>query len=139
MLLLGPITFFYFHNSILKQRWRKQQQQQQGTMAAESFFGKIADDVEKIATRMEEGWNVSMTGELPNEQQEQPPIHGVGGSGSVDNIDLDEFDLDGLTEQEIQELLSEEMMQNSPLAGIADSVLGDIMAGQVSVLFNLRQ
>jgi hypothetical protein len=95
-------------------------------MAAETFFGKIANDVfeatEQIATRMEEGITLITTGQLPNQHQ----------GGNAEPTNLDEFDFDNLSEEDIQKLLGDEMMQNSPLSGIADSVIGDIMAGQVS-------
>mmetsp|Transcript_50139 Transcript_50139/g.76243 ORF Transcript_50139/g.76243 Transcript_50139/m.76243 type:complete len:246 (-) Transcript_50139:194-931(-) len=94
-------------------------------MAAETFFGKLANDVleatEHIATRMEEGISVLTTGDLPN----------AGERGNAQLTNLDEFDLDSLSEEEIQRLLSQEIMENSPLSGIADSVIGDIVAGQI--------
>lgn len=97
---------------------------------AERFFGKIASDVEKIATRMEEGISVLTTGELPKQQQQEQQQGGgdEGFGGSEDLADLP--DLEGMSEQEIQKLMETEMMQNSPLAGIAESVVGDIIAGQ---------
>jgi hypothetical protein len=44
--------------------------------------------------------------------------------------DLDYMDLDGLSEEEIQQLL-EDRMDGSPLEGIADHVMGDIMSRHV--------
>lgn len=59
----------------------------------------------------------------------------VGGdSGSpISEFDLDNLDLDAMSEEEIEELqfkLAEELMQNNPLQDIADGVTKEIMAGQ---------
>jgi hypothetical protein len=108
-------------------------------MAAENFLTKMANEVlqaaDNVATRMEEGLSVIMTGGLPNEGA------AAGDSNAGSNIPVqeeEEFDMkdfpefDNLSEEEIQRIIQDEMMQNSPLAGIADSVLGDIVSGQVS-------
>ena len=104
------------------------------TMAAETFFTKLADNVlqasENIVNRMEEGISVLMTGDLP-EGAKQNDMHDSSTSNQAE-FDIDDLDLDNLSEEELQRILSEEMMQGSPLEGIADSVIGDIVAGQVS-------
>jgi hypothetical protein len=79
---------------------------------------------------MEEGISVLMTGDLP-EGAEQNGIPESSSSSNEPEFDSDDFDLDNLSEEELQRLLSQEMMQNSPLEGIADSVIGDIVGGQV--------
>ena len=101
-------------------------------MTEEGFFGKLANDVfeatEQIATRMEEGLSVLMTGKLPDEasenQESAQAMPDLSGS-------LTEEDLQNLSEEEIQMLIKQEMMENSPLEGIAVSVIGDIMKNQV--------
>jgi hypothetical protein len=95
-------------------------------MAEESFFGKLANDVfeatEQIAARLEEGLNVLMTGDLPGLEKQE---------SRQEISEPTEEDLENLSEEEVQDLLRQEMMMNSPLEGIADGVLGDIMKNQV--------
>jgi hypothetical protein len=106
-------------------------------MAAESFFSRAANQVlqasEDMANRMEEGISVLMTGDLPSTKGAEQ--NGIPESSSSSNeqpgFDFDDLDLENLSEEELQKILSEEMMQHSPLEGIADSVIGDIFAGQV--------
>jgi hypothetical protein len=103
---------------------------------AEQFFNRIADDVlkatEQIQNRFEEGWSVLSTGELPNNNKATPE-EDFADSAAQQSIQFDDIDLDGLSEEEIKELLEaqEDMMQHSPLKGIADGVMGNIMAGNV--------
>lgn len=103
---------------------------------AEQFFNRIADDVlkatEQIQNRFEEGWSVLSTGELPKTAQ------GAAESTTQQqqqSFDIDDLDLDELSEEEIQELLksqqADDLMQHNPLNGIADGVMGNIMAGNV--------
>ena len=55
-----------------------------------------------------------------------------GNSGSyAHEFDLDGMDLGGMSEEEVQRMLAEELMQNNPLQGIAEGVTKDILAGQV--------
>ena len=110
---------------------------------AEKFFNRIADDVlqvtEKIQAVMEEGVSVLLTGELPSstkasssEQSSSTSSSSSQQEFSVD--DIDDLDIDNLSEEEIQQLLDEKadiMMQHSPLKGIADDVMGNIMVGNV--------
>lgn len=98
---------------------------------AERFFEKVAENVlqasEQIVNRMEEGFSVLTTGDLPKGSQQEDTMD----SSNEQEFDLDDIDIDNLSEEEIQRIMAEEMMQNSPLDGIADSVIGDIVAGQV--------
>lgn len=90
-----------------------------------SFLERAANNVlqatEEIANLMEEGINALLTGELPKSTEEggeamPPPNEGI-------KIDDDDFD---------DEMIEEEFM-HSPLEGIADSVLGDLMSHSVSL------
>jgi hypothetical protein len=102
---------------------------------AEKFFYKIADDVlqatEQIQARMEEGLNLLWTGDVA---EKASLSHSMGGdSDFLNEGNMDNLDLENLSEEEIQKLLAEEMMDSNPLQGIADSVMGNIMSGQVSL------
>ena len=84
---------------------------------SESYFAKLANEIldasEKLTTRFEEGLNV-LLGELDktSDTAQQPPLE-AGSENEFEGWD-------------------EEMMDDpSPLAGIAESVMGDIMASQV--------
>lgn len=99
------------------------------------LFNKLADEVleasERISTRFEEGLSVLLDGELPK----GPESNSADGSFSQQEVpisDFDDFDLDGLTEEEIQRIIQTEMMDSSPLEGIADSVISDITSKQAS-------
>jgi hypothetical protein len=89
-------------------------------MAETGVFGKIVNEVleatERVAARMEEGVSVLLSRKLSGATNEET---NMGGEDPI------------LTRGE--DLLMDEDMAGSPLEGIADSVLGDIMAGQVSV------
>lgn len=108
---------------------------------ANNFFTKVANDVlqasEDIVNRMEEGISVLMTGEIPKQQNDagKPPQE----SSSIPFDYEEDIDIDNLSEEEIQRILTEEMMENSPLEGIADSVIGDIVAGQVRTIHTTRE
>ena len=107
---------------------------------AEQFFNKIADDVMLAAEQLQ---SLLTTGDLTNTAADNdggassnddssgsgPDTSGDSGSYSHD-FDFSDLDLDGMSEDEIQELLADEMMQNNPLQGIADDVTKNIMAGQ---------
>lgn len=81
-------------------------------MAAERFFTKVANDVldatERLSNAIDDGVSVLLTGSLPEEQQREAP----------------DIMLEGDDE-------AEEMFAHSPLKGMAESVLGDIMQSQV--------
>jgi hypothetical protein len=102
---------------------------------AESFFNKIADDVlvatEHIQTVLEEGFGVlfsttasdgGATDSSSSSFQQNNFARGGGGK---------EPDWDDMSEEEVEKLLAEEMMDSSPLNGIANNVLGNIMSTQV--------
>lgn len=100
---------------------------------AEKFFNKIADDVlkatENIQARFEEGWSVLSTGELPDSSKP------AGAQQEQVELNLDDLDLEGLSEEELQQLMAEhqqELMDHSPLKGIAENVMGNIMSENVS-------
>ena len=99
-------------------------------MSGESAFSKVANEVlqaaEQVATRMEEGLSVLMNGKLPDEVDDNTA------TAKQESPDFDTDTIDDLSEEEIQEILQREMMENSPLGGIADSVIGDIMKNQAS-------
>jgi hypothetical protein len=101
-------------------------------MAAESFFNKITNDVlqatEEIATRLEEGVSLLMTGNLPDSAGSQPVNSDYQPESEFG--DLSEEEINQLSEEEIQELLQNEVMENSPLEGIAEGVMDDIMKNQ---------
>jgi hypothetical protein len=104
---------------------------------AEQFFNRIADDVQKaseqIQARFEEGWSILSKGTLSKTHEQQPlqepnPVE--------ENADINwenELDLEGLSEDELRELIEsqEDLMEHNPLQGIADGVMGDIMARNV--------
>src|SRR5687767_11704096 len=101
-------------------------------MAAERFFTKIANEVlqatEHVSTRMEEGLTAMLKGEFPKQADSS--------KNKIPTMDLherddDDMNVEDLSEEEIQELIQQEMMRNSPLGGIADGVMGDIMSRNV--------
>jgi hypothetical protein len=102
-------------------------------MAAESFFNKIAKDVleatEHISNRLEEGVTAMLTGDLPKAATQQQQQHAEG-QYEFDPADYGD-DFNGMDEEEIRRMIQDEVMTGSPLNGIADSVIGDIMQGQV--------
>jgi len=87
---------------------------------AERFFAKITNDVleatEQVANRMEEGLNLLLNGAAAN-TKEPAQEH------SANYIPYDEDDQAHI----------EEALRNNPLQGIADSVVGGIMSGQVGL------
>lgn len=111
-----------------------------------SYFEKVANEIlqasEHLTTRFEEGLSALWTPPPPGEdsgasQQHHQQQH------AFDDEDLtqDQEFLESLSEEELQELLQaqEDMMNmNSPLEGIADSVIGDIMKGSAQVSLTIR-
>jgi hypothetical protein len=89
------------------------------TMAAERFFAKIADDVEQIAARMEEGLGV-----IFGAVGESSPTSSSAGEPTSPTPavfdDGDEADPD-----------MEELLRGNPLQDMTESVLQGIMQGQV--------
>ena len=111
-----------------------------------SYFEKVANEIlqasEHLTTRFEEGLSALWT-------PPPPPGEDSGASRqyqqqhAFDDEDLaqDQEFLESLSEEELQELLQaqEDMMNmNSPLEGIADSVIGDIMKGSAQVSLTIR-
>lgn len=88
---------------------------------AESFLTKVANDVleasEKLSTRLEEGITALVTGELPQAAAREPTSSSSIPSSSEEDM--------------VGEFGEEE--EGSPLLGIAESVIGDIMDQQVCV------
>jgi hypothetical protein len=93
---------------------------------AERFFTKVANDVlaasEQLSNRLEDGIAAILNGDLALKQKEDGSGAGSS-SGSVPPQYEHEFD-------DQFEILEEELRHN-PLQGIAESVVGDIMGGQV--------
>jgi hypothetical protein len=95
-------------------------------MATESYYQKLVNDVleatEQIANRMEDGLSALLTGELPKLRES-----GAGaGTGAFSDQEFE-----GLDDDEMLHMSEEELMRQSPLSGIADSVIGNIMQSQV--------
>lgn len=101
---------------------------------AEAFFNRVADDVLMATEQLQA---LLTTGSLSLQQQHHDD--GAGGGGESTAAIAVEFewndnnmDLDSLSEEEIQRLLEQEdMMEHSPLKGIADGVIGNIASSQV--------
>jgi hypothetical protein len=106
---------------------------------AERFFQKIANDVleasEKLTVRLEEGLAALFTGELPPaaaENKEGPvPPSNLGG-GLPKDVDVDPS---SLFEEEIHHMESEGDYGESPLEGIARSIIGDFISNNQVRLF----
>lgn len=102
----------------------------------EQFFNNLSDELleasNHVATRFEEGLSVLLNGRLPEdtggEQDGAPSPSGH----QYSQKDLEEMDIDHLSDEEIDEILKQQSMEFSPLEGIADSVIGDIVSRQVS-------
>jgi hypothetical protein len=99
---------------------------------AERFFTKVANDVlaasEQLSNRLEDGIAAILTGDLALKKKEGGAGADSGsgpgsGSGSVPPQYEDEFD--------DQFEIPEEELRHNPLQGIAESVVGGIMGGQV--------
>lgn len=95
---------------------------------SESYFTKIANEVleasEKLTNRLEEGINL-LLGEFEGGAS-------AGGSGSGPSQPQQPGASDSEFEGWDEDMDMEDMDDGSPLKGIAESVMGDIMAGQVS-------
>lgn len=93
---------------------------------SESYFTKVANEVldasEKLAYRLEEGLNLFLGGEVDGASSSGSASKPHQGAASDNEFEGWEDDMDG-------------MDAGSPLDGIAQSVMGDIMAGQVSSFF----
>ena len=93
---------------------------------AESFFKRLSNDVleatEQVANRMEEGLALLFNGGEPDRSN----------AGQIP-APTDNNPFQGADDDHDQENLEEEF-RNHPLQGIADSVVGDILSGQVGTL-----
>lgn len=91
------------------------------TMATEAFLAKQVNDVlatiEKLSVMLEDGITTVMTGGIPSK---------TGARSSTGS----EFDETGMTDDDLMD--EGQAGMEHPLQGIADSVLGGIMKGQVS-------
>ena len=99
---------------------------------AESYFARVANEIlqsaEQIVTRFEEGISVITTGNLPPKdgQQQQQQQRDGGDAGSTDES-FDVFDNDDEDDHDFDVNSG----FSSPLEGMAEHVLGDIMSSQV--------
>ena len=97
---------------------------------SESYFAKLANDIldasEKLTVRLEEGLSV-----LWKEMEGSSPSSASRGGGSTQQQDT-------ASENEFEGWDEAEMGDPSPLQGIAESVMGDIMASQVSSAMSRR-
>ena len=98
---------------------------------AESYFARVANEIlqsaEQIVTRFEEGISVITTGSLPPKDGQQQQRDG-GDAGSTDES-FDVFDND----DEDDHAFDVNSGFSSPLEGMAEHVLGDIMSSQVGL------
>jgi hypothetical protein len=107
----------------------------------ESFFSTITNEIldaaEKITIRLEEGLALIFDASSSAAQQDSQDNKGGGGGaapGQTLTREQMEATLHGeFSNEELQMLEDEDMdgMPTSPLEGMAESVLGDIMANQV--------
>ncbi|CAJ1958419.1 unnamed protein product [Cylindrotheca closterium] len=90
------------------------------------FFNNFVNDVETIVNRFEEGISVIMNGENPDVQSDELPRQ--EGTGHRSGAFSDEA-IASLDEDELRALLQEHenIFETSPLEGIADGVISDIM------------
>lgn len=97
------------------------------------FYNKFIDDVETIVNRFEKGLSVIMNGENPGVQSTASSEQDVA---DYDRETFSEEDISSLNEDELQLLLQEhgDVFEASPLEGIADSVISDVMMNKVVVL-----
>lgn len=94
------------------------------------FYNKFIDDVETIVNRFEKGLSVIMNGENPGVQSTASSEQDVA---DHDRETFSEEDISSLNEDELQLLLQEhgDVFEASPLEGIADSVISDVMKNKV--------
>lgn len=95
------------------------------------FYNKFVNDVETIANRFEEGISLIMNAENPVAQSEELQGKERMGHG---NEAFSEEEIAGLDEDELREMLQEHgnIFEASPLEGIADGVIQDIMKNKVN-------
>ncbi len=95
------------------------------------LFNKIAEEVQLATDELQSliSGAISLESEVDETTSDFDASGGMG--SSEDEFDLSDLDLDGMSEEEIQQMLAEEFMQHNPLQGIAEGVTQEIMAGQV--------
>ena len=98
------------------------------------FLSKLSKEVvqasEIVSARLEDGLSLLLGDGGPALYHERTAD--LLSDSTINGIeDLDDVDIEGLTEEEIQHFLQERMVGGSPLEGIADHVMGDIMSRQV--------
>lgn len=104
----------------------------------ESLFNKLGNELleisNQLSTRFEEGVFLLLHGHGSS-------VPGDGGDSSnydstAENMDQHQFE--EMDDEEIEWFLQQQMMQHSPLEGIADSVIADIVSKQVSSRWRQR-
>jgi len=100
----------------------------------EQFFSKLSDEIleasNQITTRFEEGLSVLLTGKLP--EGSAGGQDGASPPSSGNQFSYEDIDIDELSDEEVAELLQQQSMEYSPLEGIADNVIADIVSRQVT-------
>jgi hypothetical protein len=98
------------------------------------FFNRVAEEVQLAADELQTLFSGSISS---GGGAGGGSAQAGGDSGSyAHDFDMSDMDLDGMSEEEIQSMLAEEIMKNNPLQGIADGVTKDIMSGQVRRVAN---
>jgi hypothetical protein len=100
-------------------------------MAGENFFHRLSHELleatNHISTRFEEGLSALLG--------DDEAATGGAKNGIFENerplADFEDLDLDDMDDEEVERIL-QQMMDHSPLEGIADNVLADIVSRQVS-------
>lgn len=95
------------------------------------FYNKFINDVETIVNRFEEGISVIMNGENPDGQSTKSSKQDLS---KYDDEAFSDENIGSLDEDELQLLLQEhgDFFETSPLEGIADSVVSDIIKNKVT-------
>src|SRR5210317_386875 len=95
------------------------------------FYNKFVNDLEAIVNRFEEGVSIVMNGENSDIQSSSSSKEDVSEHDYHEMFN--EEDIASLDDKELRSLLQEhgDVHETSPLEGIADSVLSDIMKNEV--------
>lgn len=106
-------------------------------MPGDGFFNRLSNELleatNQIATRFDEGLSALLGDESSGATKGASSANFENGAKGRSLDDFEDVDLDGIDDEEIQRLIQEQMMDHSPLQGIADSVIGDIVSGQVRI------
>jgi hypothetical protein len=105
-------------------------------MPGESFFNRLSNELleatNHISTRFEEGLSALLGEESPGATEgTQNGIFRNEGNGKPLE-DFEDLDLDDVDDEEIERIIQQQMMERSPLEGMADNVIADIVSRQVS-------